>query len=995
LPSAYRLGGVGIVLHREWLERCRVRHVSTTQPPEAATAGAVIPRATYRLQLHRDFGFDAARLVLPYLQRLGISHVYCSPVTTARPGSTHGYDVTDPTRINPELGGREGFERFAAAARALGLGLLLDQVPNHMGIAGGENAWWNDVLENGPASAFASYFDIDWHPPNPSLAGKLLLPVLGDAYGATLERGELQLHFDATHGRFAFGYHAHRYPLDPRSYGAVLRPTDHPTLATLADAFDTLPAREGGDAAEHATRRTSLHALQAWLAQTAADDPSAVEAIDANLARLQTPAERDALDALHDAQAYRLAHWRSATEDINYRRFFDINELAALRIEDEHVFEAVLGPALDLAAAGFADGLRIDHPDGLLDPAAFFARLQDGYARRVGVGAGVDENDQAKPQRPLYVVAEKIAAGFEDVPTTWAVHGTTGYRFAMLVGGLFVERRHEARIDRIWRAHADEPGDFASVAYESKRLIARTSLRAQLTALAHELHTIALADRASRDHGLDALRDALADIAAGLPVYRTYLAPDGAHSAQDERFIDWAVAQAQRHGDPADAALFAFVRTCLLGEPGPRASAETAAQVHGFALRFQQFSAPVAAKGVEDTAFYRYHRLAALNEVGGDPAVFGISAAAFHGASASRAADWPHTMLATSTHDNKRAEDVRLRIAALSEQPAAWRLALTRWRTATRQWRGVVEGTEAPSRADQYLLHQTLLGTLPPEGLDAEALPAYRERIDAYALKAAREAKLRTSWARPNAAYEAVLAAFIGKLLGRIDGNSVLADLQQRATALAAQAGLASLAQTLLKFASPGVPDVYQGSELIDLSLVDPDNRRPVDFARREAMLAEFEAVITRPEIDAQVARWAAASLTDGRLKLWVAWRLLSLRRAHAALFESGSYLPLRVRGERRRHAIAFARVASEGTLIVIAGRKFAGLAARAGDGLPVGREVWGDTHLPWPPQQGALAGGVEWLTGKPFAAPVNGRIEVNEIFGTLPVAAIWIPATP
>jgi len=957
-------------------------------PAPATPSAATIPRATYRLQLHRGFDFDAARAVLPYLARLGVSHVYCSPIATARPGSTHGYDMTDPATINPELGGRAGFERFAAAARGLGLGLLLDQVPNHMGIAGGDNAWWNDVLENGRASAFAGHFDIDWRPPDPALAHKLLLPVLGDAYGEVLERGELALHFDAARGAFAFGYFEHRFPLDPSSYGAVLRPTDHPTLETLASAFDALPPRDAGDAAQHATRHSSRRALQAWLAQAAADDADALAAIEANLARLAAPAQRDALDALHDAQAYRLAHWRSAAEDINYRRFFDVNELAALRIEDERVFEAVMGPALDLAAAGLADGLRIDHPDGLLDPAAFFERLQRGHARR----AGLDEA-AAPAQRPLYVVAEKIAAGFEDVPPHWAVHGTTGYRFAMVAVGLFVERRHARRMERLWRRHADAPAEFADTVFDAKRLIAGTSLRAQLTALAQALHRIARADRATRDHGLDALRDALADVAAGLPVYRTYLGPDGAASAQDRRFIDWAIAQAKRRGDPADAALFAFVRACLLGEPGPRATPEIAAQARAFALRFQQFSAPVAAKGVEDTAFYRYHRLVALNEVGGDPAVFGLSAAAFHGASASRSAEWPHTMLATSTHDNKRAEDVRLRIAALSEQPAAWRLALSRWRIATRPWRTLEGGAEAPSRADQFLLHQTLLGTLPAEGLSSATLPAYRERIEAYVLKAAREAKQRTSWTRPNPAYERALGGFVQKLLGRVEANPVLADLQQRAAALAVHGAWSGCALTLLKFTSPGVPDVYQGTELIDLGLVDPDNRRAVDFARRDALLAEFETLDQRPAaLDAALAQWAATPLADdGRLKLFVAWRLLAWRRAQPAFFAHARYLPLRVRGTRRRHAIAYARHTPEATLVVVAGRKFAGLAAALGGAAPTGA-AWADTVVPWPAGHGALGAGTELLSGRAWG---GGTLELTALFETLPLAALWLPHEP
>lgn len=957
---------------------------------EGSRAQAVIPRATYRLQLHKGFDFDAARSVLPYLERLGISHVYCSPITRARPGSRHGYDVVDHGQINPELGGEEGFLRFAAAVRARGMGLLLDQVPNHMGVFGADNAWWMDVLEHGPASERAAAFDIDWNPPNPALAGKLLVPVLGAPYGDVLDAGEIRLVLEPATGHLVLRYHEHRFPLDPRTYGQVLGQVTAPAegggparLEALTQGFAALPPRDTPDPAARAARHAGAEGLRQQLAPLLADQPALRQALEATIEAINAEAGHDRLHALHEAQAWRLAHWRMASDEINYRRFFDINELGALRVEDEAVFEAVQGRALDLAAAGWVDGFRIDHPDGLLDPATYFSRLQRGLAARLELDVGPGE----PAPKPLYVVAEKIAAGYEDVPTDWALHGTTGYRFAMLVNGLFVERRHARRMERLWRLHTGQTASFEETVHACKRQVALGALSAQLTTLTHALQRIALADRRTRDHGHQTLREALAEVAAAMPVYRTYVAVDArgqaVATAQDRRFIDWAVAQARRRSQAIDASLFDFIRRCLCGETD---QPEMAPAVQRFALAFQQFCAPVAAKGVEDTAFYRYHRLVSLNEVGGDPAVFGISASAFHGASADRAARWPHTMLATSTHDNKRSEDVRNRIDVLSERPALWRLALARWKTGTRAWRTDADGVSLPSAEDQYLLHQTLLGTLPAEGLTVETLPAYRERIEAYALKAAREAKLHTRWARPDEAYEAALTTFVRGLLGRLDGNPVLADLQARAADLAWYGALNSLSMTVLKFCSPGVPDIYQGTELIDLSLVDPDNRRPVDHGLRAQVLAELARVQASSD-PSMALRVMAMQPTDGRLKLWLIWRLLMLRRDEPLLFQQGRYTGLRVLGERRHHVIAFTRRGRGQSLTVVAGRKFTGLPGGPGQPPPTG-PAWGDTRVPMPAWLPAQARGTDVLTGAPRHLE-DGGLALATVLDTLPVSVI------
>ena len=915
-------------------------------------SAAIVPRATYRIQLHKDFGFDAAAAILPYLQRLGISHVYCSPIQQARPGSLHGYDVVAHDRINSELGGAEAFERFCSALEAHGMGQVLDMVPNHMGVQGGENAWWLDVLENGPLSRYARHFDIDWHPVNRELRGKVLLPVLGDHYGDVLASGDLVLGFDAERGSFSLHYNEHRFPLDPRTYALVLRPaleqlgagdfwTD---LNLLATAFARLPGSDDTGPDALILRRRDQLVFKKRLAALMRECEPVRRAVNAVLDELNVSPSRDQLHALHEAQSYRLAYWRVAADEINYRRFFDINALAALRIEEPAVFEATQGLALDLAAAGKVDGLRIDHPDGLRDPAQYFDRLQQGYLRRAWSFAR--DASALGAERPLYVVAEKIAAPHEDVPVGWSIHGTTGYRFAMVVGGLLVDTDAAPEFDRIWREFSGETRAFDELAYEGKREVMATALASELHVLATALQRIARADRRTRDYTFNTLRDALAEVTACMPVYRTYIVDRP--SPQDLRYVEWAVAHGRRRSQAADLSVFDFVRRCMLNECPPPATAAQRELVRQFAHRFQQFCAPVAAKGVEDTAFYRYGRLASLNEVGGDPSVFGITPRAFHGASADRASRWPHTILATSTHDNKRAEDVRNRLHVLSESPARWEAALRRWHSQARGL-GAAGATDRPAPADEYLLYQTVLGTLPDGGLAEDELPAYRARIEAYTLKASREAKRHTSWTRPNETYEAGLLGFVRGLLARVRPNPLLHDLQDEARMAAWFGAFNSLSTVLLKFTSPGVPDLYQGNELMDLSLVDPDNRRPVDYALRTCWLDELGAASQSPE---RLDELLSAMLTaphDGRAKLWLTWRLLALRRERPELFSQGSYVPLAIDGTQQQHGVAFAREFGDTCLVVVAGRLFARLLGHDVGRLPLGGAAWGDTCVALP----------------------------------------------
>ena len=942
------------------------------RPEAAALPLAGVPRATYRLQLHRGFGFDDAIGTIPYLARLGVSHVYCSPILRARPGSTHGYDIVAFDEINPELGGRAGFDRFSATLRAHGLGLLLDMVPNHMGVLGADNAWWMDVLENGPASRHAHYFDIDWSPANPRLAGKVLVPVLGGLYGDVLDRGEIVLRFERDAGVFALGYFDHRFPLDPRTYVAVLEraaayANDDETnaaLAMLVSAFRELPDRDAlaVDLRDRRAQEKELHKRS--LQRFANVLPPFAYAIDAAVNTLNTPEQRDALHALLEAQAYRLAYWRVAADEINYRRFFDINELAALRMEDEEVFEATHGLVLDLAAAGAIDGLRIDHPDGLRDPAQYFERLQQGYARRAAT-------PQDNPM-PLYVVIEKIVAPHEKVPTTWKCHGTTGYRFANAANGLLVDTSARARIDRVWRMFAHEEPSFEEMAWRGKHAIMQGALASERTRLANELLRIAQANRRTRDYTYNMLRQALLEVTACLPVYRTYIVDSA--SPQDRRYIDWAIALARKRSRDIDGAVFDFLHRTLLGEAEADASETTRAWVIAFAQRYQQFSAPVTAKGTEDTAFYRYCRLVSLNEVGGDPAVFGMMPRAFHVATAKQAQRWPHTMLATSTHDNKRSEDVRNRIDVLSEMPAAWRLMLRRWHTMNHRHKAVVDAASAPSSTDEYLLYQTLLGTAPIGAIDEAALADWRERMQAYMTKAAREAKLHTSWVNPEPEYETALQAFVDALLKRVEPNPFLDDLRRQTEAIAWFGALNSLSLTLLKCTAPGVPDIYQGTELMDFSLVDPDNRRPVDYVLRERLL---HALDSAPDI--------ATSLHDGRAKLWLTARLLQLRKQFAEVFRDGTYLPLRVSGAHAEHVIAYARRCSAGTLVVIAGRLFAKLLGDAGR-VPTGDAVWKDTTVTLP----ELASGAwrDGLNGEALSVG-QGSLRLDHAFSRFPGAVL------
>jgi len=953
-----------------------------------ASAKVAIPRATYRVQLHREFTFQDARAIVPYLAALGVSHLYTSPFLKARAGSKHGYDVVDHDALNPEIGTEADLDALIASLREHGMGLMLDLVPNHMGVFKADNGWWLDVLEHGQASRYAGYFDIDWEPASEEFAGKILVPILGDQYGNVLERGELALRLDPAAGELSLWYHEHRLPIRPVEYPRVLlMGVDRllrdvadgvaDALRRVADEFASVPivSMDAGAARDAALAGAEAKAA---LAALCASESGVTRFIEANAETINgIPGQSASFDALHaliSGQAYRLAFWRVAADDINYRRFFDINDLAALRAERQDVFTATHRRVLDLVGRRKADCLRIDHPDGLLDPAAYFERLQMAASAALGEGAPIDAH-----RRAVYVVIEKILAGHERLPQTWPVHGGTGYRFMNVVNGLFVDSRAHARFDRLYAAFIGEHLDFDDVLRRCKTQIIVYALASDLNRLATALTRIAKRNRRTCDFTSNAIRRALVDVVACFPVYRTYVTASSI-TEEDRRHIDWAVAVAKRASTADDTSVFDLIGS-ILRDDVRSSDPALASAVSEFIQRFQQFTAPAMAKGLEDTSFYIFNRLVSLNEVGGNPRSFGLTVHAFHRASVLRAKTWPNAMLATATHDNKRGEDVRSRIDVLSEMPAAWRLALRRWRQFNRRHRTSVDGVSAPSRNDEYLLYQTLLGAWPLEPLTQSVLDAFRGRIHAYMQKAVREAKVHTSWINSQSEYEDALARFIDGLLGTLEPNQFIQDvlpLQQR---LAAVGCVNSLAQTAIKLTSPGVPDTYQGTELWDLSLVDPDNRRPVDYTLRERMVRDFAVPGTGDGLGAELlANWS-----DGRVKLWLTWRLMQLRKRRAAWLENAGYAPVRVQGTCSRRVCAYVRSGDGAHLLCVVPRLWLDLVPEPGR-WPVGAAAWGDTCLTFP------KAGPQWrnvLTGEIAHAELNGagsRLAMGTVLSSFPV---------
>jgi (1->4)-alpha-D-glucan 1-alpha-D-glucosylmutase len=937
------------------------------------------------LQFNRDFTFRDAERLVPYLHALGVSHVYASPYLKAQAGSSHGYDITDYNALNPEIGSEADFDAMVAALARRGMGQILDIVPNHMAVGGADNAWWLDVLEWGQASPYADFFDIGWNAPKPDLRGKVLLPFLSDHYGGTLEAGKLVPCFNEREGSFSVWYHEHQFPLAPHTYAGVLAAAaggGSKTLDDLTAAFRKLRPVTAPRRAR-AAMRARAGALKSELARLAASDLELRVVIDRAIQSLRgvkgDPSSFLPLHRLLERQHYRLAYWRVAADEINYRRFFDINELAGIRMEQAKVFETAHRLVLHLLAEGKIDGIRIDHIDGLFDPLQYCKRLQARVADESGGNA-----------RP-YVLVEKILAQHESLRRDWSVAGTTGYDALNLINGVFVDGRAERAIDRVYRRFIGRHLDFDTVLYECKKHVMDTALAGELEMLAVEIDRISEENWNTRDFTLPSLNAAIREVAACFPVYRTYVAERGP-SVEDRRDIDWAVALARKRNPSRETTIFDFIHGALTKDiVRKRQRTFNRRAVVGFAMKFQQFTSPVTAKALEDTAFYRYTRLLSLNEVGGDPRRFGTTITAFHHLNEERAKLWPHTMVTTATHDTKRGEDVRARINVLTEFPAEWGRRLRRWSALNRLAKSEVDGVPVPSPDDEYLLYQTLVGAWPIELLGPDepaALPLerFRERINAYMIKAVREAKQISNWATPNTEYEAALSGFVHRVLDWDHSCSFLVDLQAFATRLALPGMINSLAQAVLKLTIPGIPDIYQGCEFWDLNLVDPDNRRPVDFKRRSASLDMMPrlAAAKRAAVAAMLQNWH-----DGNIKLYATAELLAERHRRPLLFNDGVYTALNVTGERADNLLAFARTRDEAAIAVAVPRLVVSLGAGEGR-MPIG-DAWTDSAVICPP---TLAGR-RWtnvFTGEVVALHGEGQDHVwkaRDLFADLPIAAL------
>ncbi|MDF2458618.1 MAG: treY [Nitrospira sp.] len=923
----------------------------------SAGSPSAIPLATYRLQLHRGFTFADAQRAVPYLHALGVTDCYLSPISKATPGSDHGYDVIDPVLLNPELGSEEEFQEFVRTVQQHGLGIVLDVVPNHMGIGKTLNRWWRDVLENGPSSRYATAFDIDWHPIKRELENKVLLPILADQYGAVLESQEIELLYED--GAFFVCYYDHNLPLASKTWTQIL---SHRLDLLVADGEQAMPVLELQSiltalknlpgAGERDPERITEHyrekeIVKKRLAALVESSPIIRSFVLENVRLFNGERGRsesfDLLDALLNEQAYRLASWKVASEEINYRRFFDINELAAIRMEDEAVFQESHQLVLRLVREGMVRGCRIDHVDGLYDPGQYLRQLRQ-LLEPPGDGS----------QAPLYLVVEKILGKDEPLPESWPVQGTTGYDFLNQVNGLFVAGAHEQFFTDLYAKTIDRRDEYADLVYGCKRLIMRV-------------------------------------IIACFPVYRTYVTENTETVAdRDRAYIHMAVARAKRRNPAISGQVFDFIRSILLKQREARTKDDQDEQMR-FVMKFQQTTSPVTAKGVEDTAFYRYHRLVSLNEVGGEPEQFGFSLEDFHKRMWERQSRWPHALSASSTHDTKRSEDVRARINVLSEWPQEWKSKVSRWSRLNRPHVRESEGERMPDRNDEYLFYQTLIGAWPLEAMGDEAYQEFCGRIQRYMQKAVHEAKVHTSWVNPSPAYDQSMQTFVEAVLERKTSNRFLEDFLPFQDRVARYGLYNSLGQLLLKITAPGIPDFYQGTELWSFHLVDPDNRCAVDYDIRAAMAEELRATIKQLGPDrAEFVRSLFEQAQDGRVKMYTIMTGLEYRRLHPELFQRGEYVQLECGGSKKQHLCAFARLHEDQALVTIIPRLVATLNPDSKH-PPVGQSVWEDTWIvapPWP----TLSEFRNLLTGDIIAAEsVNGRrvLPVAKVLHHAPIAVL------
>jgi (1->4)-alpha-D-glucan 1-alpha-D-glucosylmutase len=965
------------------------------------------PRSTYRLQLHAGFTFADAKNTLPYLRKLGIGDYYTSPVFEARPGSMHGYDITRHDRINPELGGEEGFVSLAQAARDADMGLLLDIVPNHMGV-GNDSVWWQDVLENGRTSEYAEFFDIDWNPPKPDMQGKLLVPVLGRQYGEELESKHIQIAIEDGFARVK--YYDHILPLAPRSLPMIFSGEQMKGLPEhfrdSLQALSHIPPNDTADSSLAAQRRAQLEEIKPHIRE-ALSDPANRSAIAKALEKVNgmkgDPCSFDRLHEVLEAQPYRLAFWRVSAEEINYRRFFDINDLVGLRMENPAVFAATHCLIRRMLAKKQVTGLRIDHCDGMFNPRQYLIRLQllyiasqckgpaaSGALAPNGIESEVREGlrgyDWSAVQGPLYVVVEKILEPREALPREWPVRGTSGYDFIHFANQVFIQQENRKRFTDLYTAVTGRTSDPEEIIYRSKMQVMQNALSSETYVLTNLLSQLGSADRRARDFTDNILGSAIRETIACFPVYRTYIDDRGQYTQRDRTNIHHAIVRAKYRSPDVDASAFDFLENTLLLDD--KSGDDIDQRKLYFALKFQQLTGPVMAKGVEDTAFYIYNRFISSNEVGSSMDSFGLSVETFHASNEERLQNSPDAMLATSTHDTKRSEDVRNRLNVISEMKLFWPAFVRRWQRINARFKQELDdGRVAPDANEEYLIYQTIAGSWPWKMDSAEDRMQFVERLQQYMTKALSEAKVNLSWVSPNEKYVAAVHAFIAGIL-TLDENGeerrFVASLQLLLPALKVFGAVNSLAQVVLKTASPGVPDFYQGSEMWDLSLVDPDNRRPVDYAIRTA---ELDAMLRQADVEGATAvcRDVTARLEVGRIKLWTTHRALATRAELPEVFRRGEYIPLGGSGRHEQHVIAFLRRRGDEN-VLIAVPRFAFTLMYHRPELPLG-DAWGHGELI--AEQCAGMRYVNVFTGEELTVPQNGRIPLAQMFAEFPVSML------
>jgi (1->4)-alpha-D-glucan 1-alpha-D-glucosylmutase len=967
-----------------------------------------VPASTYRLQFHRGFTFKDAVNLLPYLRQLGITDLYASPIFMASPGSPHGYDICDHSTVNRELGGEEGLNALVSALKACGMGLLLDFVPNHMATDPGSNAWWRDVLENGPSSPHALNFDIDWDPVKPELRNKILLPILGDQYGKVLERGELKLEY--SDGTIQLLYFDHRLPINPRQAVAVLgwnmevlrqsMGAEDPHLLeflSIQTALGNLPLYTERSPERIEERRREKEICAGRLIRLTEASPRILRHIQNNLTVFNgEPGNYSSFDLLHElleAQAYRLAYWKTALSEINYRRFFDVNTLAGLRQEYDPAFIHSHALLFRLIQEGKITGIRLDHIDGLYDPRAYLEKLHAHIAALRSddplAASGIPPvHEITRPE--FYVIVEKILSLGESLPADWLLHGTSGYDFLNDLNGIFIDARNALSIKKAYAHFVRGLPALPEIIYQSKFAIMVDSMTSELNVLAHALNRISELDRRTRDFTLENLRRAIREIVAALSIYRTYVTPNG-WNENDEKVIDSALAKTRSRHPTMEPTILAFLRDSLLPAPKDQPD-EHFPQRLEFAMKLQQFTAPVHAKGLEDTAFYRYNLLLSLNEVGGDPQRFGRSLNEFHQGNVRRRENHPLTLLATSTHDTKRGEDARMRLNVLSEMPEQWREKVTHWNAMNKALKSQVSGAWIPDNNEEWLIYQTLLGVW-PAGWEKKSLPPQLlPRLRQYVIKAVREAKIHTSWIHNNAPYEEAVLRFLTQILEGSHSKRFLRSFLPFQFRISFFGMLNSLAQTTLKIASPGIPDFYQGTEFWDLNLADPDNRRPVDFASRRTALASLEFLDScPPEECRQHLAGLLRNWPDGRVKLYVTSKALKLRRSYKELFLLGDYQPIDVEGKWNDFVAGFARSYRDQHVIALVPRRVATLGGSRLSNLRHNSQIWSGGKVILPAELEGCSFRNVFTGGLLSASSIEqNTMNLSEVFRDFPVALLF-----